>query len=48
MFDYPGDGHVFTDASKPDEYQPEEARVLWERALAFLGRVDGGGASASG
>ena len=48
VFDYPGGGHVFTDASKPDEYQPEEARLLWERALAFLGRVDGGEPSASG
>ena len=47
VFDYPGGGHVFTDASKPDEYQPEEARLLWERALTFLGRVDGGGTSAS-
>jgi dienelactone hydrolase len=48
VFDYAGGGHVFTDASKPDEYQPEEARLLWERALAFLGRVDSGRTSASG
>jgi dienelactone hydrolase len=40
VFDYPGGGHVFTDASKVDEFQPEEARLLWERALAFLARVD--------
>ncbi len=43
VFDYPGSGHVFTDASKPDEYQPDEARLLWERALGFLARVDGAG-----
>jgi dienelactone hydrolase len=40
VFDYPGSGHVFTDASKADEFQPEEARLLWERVLAFLDRVD--------
>ena len=40
VFEYPGAGHVFTDASKTDEFQPEEARLLWERALAFLARVD--------
>ena len=40
VFDYPGSGHVFTDASKVDEFQPEEARQLWERVLAFLARVD--------
>lgn len=41
VFEYPGAGHVFTDASKTDEFQPEEARLLWERVLAFLARVDG-------
>jgi dienelactone hydrolase len=35
VFDYPGDGHLFTDASLPDEYQANEARLLWERVLAF-------------
>ncbi len=34
-FDYPGSGHLFTDASLPDEYQPQEAQLLWERVLAF-------------
>lgn len=43
VFEYPGAGHVFTDASKTDEFQPEEARLLWERALAFLARVDAEG-----
>ncbi len=35
VFDYPGDGHLFTDASLPSEYQPEQAELLWERVLAF-------------
>lgn len=36
VFHYPGSGHLFTDASKIDEYQPEEAALAWERVLAFL------------
>ncbi len=39
IFDYPGSGHLFTDASKTDEYQPEEAARLWPRVLDFLDRV---------
>lgn len=35
VFDYSGDGHLFTDPSLPGEYQPHEAAVLWERVLAF-------------
>jgi dienelactone hydrolase len=35
VFDYPGDGHLFTDASLPNEYQPEETELLWQRVLAF-------------
>jgi len=35
VFDYPGDGHLFTDPSLQDDYQPEEAALLWERVLAF-------------
>ena len=38
-FDYPGSGHLFSDASMPDEYQPTEAALMWERVLAFLDRV---------
>jgi dienelactone hydrolase len=34
-FDYPGAGHLFTDGSLPDEYDPEAAELLWERVLAF-------------
>lgn len=36
VFDYPGGGHLFTDASLPAEYQPEEAELLWKRVLAFV------------
>jgi dienelactone hydrolase len=35
VFDYPGDGHLFTDASLPGEYQPDEAALLWQRVLTF-------------
>lgn len=35
VFDYPGDGHLFTDPSLQGEYQPEQAALLWERVLAF-------------
>ena len=35
IFDYPGAGHLFTDASRPAEYHPEAAAQLWERALSF-------------
>ncbi len=34
-FDYPGRGHLFTDASLPDEYDPSSAELLWKRVLAF-------------
>lgn len=35
QFDYPGNGHLFTDPSLPAEYQPDEAALLWRRVLAF-------------
>jgi dienelactone hydrolase len=35
VFDYPGDGHLFTDPTLPDEHQPDDAALLWERVLAF-------------
>lgn len=38
-FDYPGAGHLFADPSKPDEYQPAEAELMWSRVLEFLRRV---------
>ncbi len=34
-FDYPGAGHLFTDASLPDEYDPDAAEQLWDRVLSF-------------
>ncbi|MDM7855860.1 dienelactone hydrolase family protein [Cellulomonas alba] len=41
VFHYPGSGHLFTDASKADEYQPAEAALAWERVLAFLDALKG-------
>lgn len=35
LFDYPGNGHLFTDPSLPAEHQPDEADLLWQRVLAF-------------
>jgi dienelactone hydrolase len=35
VFDYPGGGHLFTDASLPDEYDPDATAVLWQRVLDF-------------
>lgn len=35
VFDYPGNGHLFTDATLPAEYDAIQTEVLWERVLAF-------------
>jgi dienelactone hydrolase len=35
FFEYPGDGHLFTDPSRADEYDAEAAALLWPRVLAF-------------
>lgn len=35
VFDYPGAGHLFTDASLSGEYQHNQAELLWKRVLAF-------------
>jgi dienelactone hydrolase len=35
VYDYDGSGHLFTDASLPDEYDAGAASLLWTRALAF-------------
>jgi dienelactone hydrolase len=32
---YPGSGHLFTDQSLPDEYDPAAAGRFWNRVLAF-------------
>ncbi len=39
-FDYPGRGHLFADPSKVDEFQPDEAELMWSRVMEFLARVD--------
>jgi dienelactone hydrolase len=39
VFDYPGSGHLFADPSKPDEYQPAEAELMWSRVTEFLARI---------
>ncbi len=35
VFDYPGDGHLFTDPSLPAEYDEAATAQLWERVLRF-------------
>jgi dienelactone hydrolase len=35
VFDYPGSGHLFTDLTLPDEYDPDATETFWSRALAF-------------
>jgi dienelactone hydrolase len=35
VFDYPGGGHLFTDASLPREYDRQSAELLWSRVLPF-------------
>ena len=39
VFDYPANGHLFTDASLPDEYDAQATDLLWSRALAFCAPV---------
>jgi dienelactone hydrolase len=39
FLDYPIAGHLFTDASLPDEYDEASAALAFERALEFLDRV---------
>lgn len=36
VFDYPGTGHLFTDASLPDEYDAAATELLWSRVLPFV------------
>jgi dienelactone hydrolase len=41
VFQYPGDGHLFTDPSLPAEYDAGATERLWREALAFLDRIAG-------
>jgi dienelactone hydrolase len=36
LFDYPGNGHLFTDPTLPDEYDAEATELLWTRVLPFV------------
>ena len=36
---YPGSGHLFADPDLP-EYDRTSSEAMWERVLAFLGRID--------
>jgi carboxymethylenebutenolidase len=36
ILDYPGGVHAFYNDARPEVYQPENARLAWERTLAFL------------
>ncbi len=39
FYEYPGDGHLFTDASLPQEHDAEAAEQFWTRVLAFLSEI---------
>lgn len=39
VFVYPGDGHLFTDPSLPQEYDEASARLCTERIVAFVDSV---------
>jgi dienelactone hydrolase len=36
FYDYPGAGHLFTDASLPAEYDAHCAELQWQRVETFL------------
>jgi dienelactone hydrolase len=35
LFTYPGTGHLFTDATLPNEYDPDATELFWQRVYAF-------------
>lgn len=39
VYDYPGGVHAFYNDARPEVFQPENARLAWERTLAFLRRA---------
>lgn len=41
LFDYPGDGHLFTDPTLLEEYDTETTELLWSRVLPFVGACPG-------
>ena len=41
VVDHPVAGHLFTDPSRPDEYDPAATEALWARALPFCRAVPG-------
>ena len=47
VFEYPGSGHLFTDASLPAEYDAGATELLWSRALRFCGGGAAAGATAT-
>jgi dienelactone hydrolase len=38
IFDYPGSGHLFTDASLPLEYDAASSELLWQRVFVYCAR----------
>jgi carboxymethylenebutenolidase len=36
FYHYPGTGHWFVEADRPDAYQPEAAALAWERTVKFF------------
>ena len=36
FYSYPGAGHWFCEADRPEAYLPETAQVAWERTVRFL------------
>lgn len=48
MFEYPGEGHLFTDPSLPGEYDRRAAETLWSRVLAFCANPAGAAAASPG
>jgi carboxymethylenebutenolidase len=41
IFTYPGAGHAFNRDEHPASYEPNSARIAWQRSLAFLAKTLG-------